>query len=65
MGVSYAPFDDPVAPRPPSYSPPVPSKGPAGFTMPERDSTECNYIIMFFVIGVFAIALTDSLKSSH
>jgi hypothetical protein len=32
---------------------------------PQQDATECNYIVMFFVIGVFALALTDVLKSQN
>lgn len=59
MGLSYAPFEDLVAPRPPSYVPEIPK-----VNLPEQGTTECNWLVMFFVIGVFAIALTDSMKSS-
>ena len=62
MGLSYAPFEDLAAPRPPSYIPePLQIQK---INLPEQDSTECNWLVMFFVIGVFAIALTDSMKSS-
>jgi hypothetical protein len=61
MGLSYAPFEDPVAPRPPSYSP-IEIKN---LSTPQQDATECNYLVMFFVIGVFALALTDALKSQN
>lgn len=59
MGLSYAPFEDLAAPRPPSYIP-VQQK----VTLPEQDATECNWLVMFFVVGVFALALADSMKSS-
>ncbi len=63
MGLSYAPFEDLAAPRPPSYV------GPERLqikkvNLPEQDATECNWLVMFFVIGVFTLALTDSMKSS-
>jgi hypothetical protein len=35
------------------------------FSAPQQDATECNYLVMFFVIGVFGLALTDALKSPN
>ena len=64
MGLSYAPFEDPVAPRPPSYSP-IQMETIKNLKAPQQDATECNYLVMFFVIGVFALALTDALKSPN
>ena len=55
MGLSYAPFETIEAPPPPPRI--------EAFKSPSPDATECNYIIMFFVISVFLIALSDSLKS--
>lgn len=37
---------------------PVP---PAPPTRPGPDRTECNYLVMFFVLGVFLLALMDSM----
>lgn len=62
MGVAYAPFDDPIAPRPPSY---VPERVQQVFAAPgsfERDATECNYIIMLFVAGIFLMGLADAMR---
>jgi hypothetical protein len=28
----------------------------------ERDATECNYLIMFFVAGVFLLGLADAMR---
>ena len=64
MGLSYAPFEDPVAPRPPSYSP-VKMETIKNFSAPQQDATECNYLVMFFVVGVFALALSDTMKSQN
>lgn len=61
MGLSYAPFEDIVAPRPPSY---IPEYVQPKVSLPEQDATECNWLVMFFVVGVFALALADSMKSS-
>lgn len=64
MGLSYAPFETEPLTKPPVYDPlnfgQVRKKvlgGPAQMTM---DSTECNWIVLFFVVGVFLLALTDS-----
>lgn len=55
MGINYAPFDDPVAPKPPLYI-----KEPLQALIPiHSDGTECNYLIMFFVAGVFLMGLID------
>jgi len=27
-----------------------------------EDSTECNYVVMFFIVGVIALAAMDSVK---
>lgn len=62
MGLSYAPFEDFAAPVPPSYSP-VKMETIKNLSAPQQDATECNYLVMFFVIGVFALALSDTVKS--
>ena len=58
MAVAYAPFEDPVAPKPPS----VVIQNFKG-KIPVSDNTECNYIVMFFVAGVFLMGLMDSMRS--
>ena len=64
MGISYAPFEDTSAPKPPVYDPL--KLGAVGkVSRPDVDATECNYIVMFFVVGVFLIALSDAMKSSR
>jgi hypothetical protein len=54
MGVAYAPFEDP--PPPPS----PPQQLATRIVTQPADATECNYVIMFFIIGMVLIALTDS-----
>ena len=56
MGLTYAPFD-PEEPRPPwkpssVVAPPV----------KRDDVTECNYLVLFFVLGVFLLTLIDSIR---
>ena len=59
MGISYAPFGDDDEPLF------VPPKKPTGATrgLVRRDvgpdSTECNHLILFFVLGVFLLSLLD------
>lgn len=57
MNLSPAPFglDELTAPLPPS-APSAPIKVPTG-----PDRTECNYLVMFFVLGVFLLAFMDSI----
>ena len=31
------------------------------YNTPGPDRTECNYLVMFFVLGVFLLALMDSM----
>jgi len=56
MNLSPAPFglDELVAALPPS-APKAPIKVVTG-----PDRTECNYLVMFFVLGVFLLAFMDS-----
>lgn len=57
MAVAYAPFDEngDVPVRPPR----VLNKEKL---MPVSDNTECNYIAMFFVAGVFVLGLADAMR---
>lgn len=62
MGLSYAPFEDTNAQKPPSLmhlpdGTPIPK-----ISLPVSDNTECNYIVMFFVIGVFLISISDAMR---
>jgi hypothetical protein len=58
MAVAFAPFDDSPgeSSRPPRV---VVNKG-----LPVSDNTECNYIVMFFVAGVFLLGIVDSMRGS-
>jgi hypothetical protein len=59
MAVAYAPFEDPVAPKPPRAIAVQNFKG----KLPISDNTECNYVVMFFVASVFLLGLVDSMRS--
>ena len=53
MGLAYAPFVPEVGPPTQVLTvPPGPIK---------NDRTECNYLVMFFVIGVVLLGISDSL----
>jgi hypothetical protein len=55
QSLSWAPIDD----RPPiEYV----SRQARVQTAPQVANTECNYLVMFFVAGVFLMALADSMK---
>ena len=59
MGISYAPFEDSTQ----MVTGPPPRVVRFQERIPEKDSTECNYLVMFFVVGVFLIALSDAMKT--
>jgi hypothetical protein len=62
MGVPMAPWGPPVT-IPPVYVPPQKQQQQIVLpALPGSDNTECNYLVMFFVAGVFLMALGDSMK---
>ena len=68
MGLSYAPFDREEPPSPPWK--PQPSgvvnvsnvRRDGLFVLGGPDVTECNHLIMFFVLGVFLLTLVDAIR---
>jgi len=59
MVLSYAPFDDKWAAKPPAYRP-EPQAGRVG--RPVSDNTECNYIVLGFVASIILMGIMDSLR---
>lgn len=57
MAVSYAPFEE----NPPTI-PPRKMELPKN-ALPVPEGTECNYLVMFFVAGVFIIAFMDGMRN--
>jgi hypothetical protein len=57
MAVAFAPFDE--SPGESSRPPLIVNK-----RLPVSDNTECNYIVMFFVAGVFLLGIVDSMRGS-
>ncbi len=55
--IGYAPLDEvaPLPPQAPIRKPVVQKKTPLS-----NEDTECNYLVMFFIVGVFVLAATDS-----
>lgn len=72
--VGYCPLDELEDPAPPPpLTPPAPrSKAPPPRRMVARaaparrpvraEETECNYVVMFFIVGVIVLALSDNIK---
>lgn len=56
--IGYCPIEEePVAP------PPRPKKVMVPQTKPGTvEDTECNYVVMFFIVGVLTLALMDTLE---
>lgn len=54
--IGYAPLDEVAPPQAPIHKPIVQKrKAPLS-----NEDTECNYLVMFFIVGVFVLAATDS-----
>ena len=63
--ISYYPLEDdvPVKPPPPPvqvYTPPVVTNSFA--SMFANETSECNYLVLAFIIGVLLLAFTDAMK---
>jgi hypothetical protein len=72
--ISYCPLDEidtAIRPVPPPPSPslpqqqrkiplPPPKKEAAGFL--DGEDTECNYLVLFFILGVLILACSDSMS---
>ena len=61
MAISYAPFNDDSAPKPPVFMSPKPIEA-IKKSVPASDDTECNYIVMAFVGGIILMGIMDSLR---
>jgi hypothetical protein len=56
MAVAYAPFDENERPQAVRLL-------NKETVLPVSDNTECNYVLMGFIVGVFLIGLVDSMRS--
>lgn len=56
--IGYCPieFDEPPEPRIPEKQRVITKKGPVIMD----ENTECNYVVMFFIVGVIALAGMDA-----
>jgi hypothetical protein len=55
MNLSFCPIDDDPPPMP------VVMRRQKR-KQPSKENTECNYIVMFFIVGVFLLVIKDQLK---
>jgi hypothetical protein len=53
--IGFAPFEEPPVVHRRKLKSSVP-------TVLKKECTECNYIVLFFVVGVMMLALGDSMK---
>ena len=64
MGIAYFDLDDEKVPVPVKKLPAVVvgESVPVMKNLFEGETTECNYLVMAFIIGVLLLALTDSTR---
>lgn len=69
--VGYCPLDELEDPAPqpvprPRVAPSPPPRRVATAPPPRRviraEETECNYVVLFFIVGVIVLALSDNVK---
>ena len=59
MNLSYAPLDQAPPPPPRRRMQPVSNRINKKFV---SENTECNYLVMFFILGVFILVINDQIK---
>lgn len=60
--IGYCPLDEDPIERPrPSQQVPVSVQEKSKISTGREEDTECNYVVMFFIAGVIALAIMDSL----
>lgn len=60
--VAYAPFETDEPPSRVQEPVVVPSAVSSRLVLGGPDVTECNYLIIFFVFGIFLLTLVDALR---
>ena len=66
--ISYCPLDDndtitrPPVPQPPRSRRPLALAAPKESGFLEGEDTECNYLVLFFILGVMILACSDSVS---
>lgn len=60
--VAYCPLDieEPEERLPPKRAPP--RRRPKPKKLRDLEDSECNYVVMFFIVGVVVLALSDNVK---
>jgi hypothetical protein len=60
--IGYCPLDEDPIERPrPSREVSVPVQEKQKISTGRGEDTECNYVVLFFIAGVIALAIMDSL----
>ena len=65
MGIAYYDLDEPVIVKKTNGPPqPIPAApvAPPKLNLFEGETTECNYLVMAFIVGVLLLALSDSAR---
>jgi hypothetical protein len=63
MSIAWYPLEPDEPPRPPPpVVKPVPPEPPAKQTFMQGETSECNYLVLVFVVGVLFLAFTDAMK---
>lgn len=62
--IGYCPLDEDPIERPrPSREVSVPVQEKGNNSTGRGEDTECNYVVLFFIAGVIALAIMDTLPS--
>jgi hypothetical protein len=63
MPIAWYPLEPDEPPRPPPPSPKAKSKVlPMKQTFMQGETSECNYLVLVFVVGVLFLAISDAMR---
>ena len=61
--IAYYQLEDDEPPKPPPTPPPPMVQAPNSLSkLFDGETTECNYLVFAFIMGVLFLAFTDSMK---
>jgi hypothetical protein len=62
MSIAWYPLEPDEPPRPPPTSAKPVQRAPAKQTFLQGETSECNYVVLVFVVGVLFLAISDAMR---
>jgi hypothetical protein len=62
MSIAWYPLEADEPPRPPPVAKPVQRAPVVKPTFMQGETSECNYLVLVFVVGVLFLAISDAMR---